>query len=190
MYVAMAYIQLCNKKCLFSSDSHDDDDDDYLFAGPCPALSALFLFFISSVWCCCCFHHLFSNCFCFRYPEAEIKILCLRSCLTDPIRILSEEGDGQSKKTMGNCCCLWPSFVFLSPPPSVIRTDHSGWDSLRLLISSFIHSDDRSHFPIIHFHIFSLGITGGPINYRRLKNGSARLFSNHFFCSISKCFSL
>jgi hypothetical protein len=87
---------------------------------------------------------------------------------TDPIRILSEEGDGQSKKTMGNCCCLWPSFVFL-PPPSVIRTDHSGWDSLRLLISSFIHSDDRSHFPIIHFHIFSLGITGGPINYRRLK---------------------
>lgn len=81
-------------------------------------------------------------------------------------------------------------FCLSLPPPSVIRTDHSGWDSLRLLISSFIHSDDRSHFPIIHFHIFSLGITGGPINYRRLKNGSARLFSNHFFCSISKCFSL
>jgi hypothetical protein len=36
---------------------------------------------------------------------------------TDPMRILSEEGDGQSKKTMGNCCCLGSTFVFLPPPP-------------------------------------------------------------------------
>jgi hypothetical protein len=108
---------------------------------------------------------------------------------TDPMRILSEEGDGQSKKTMGNCCCLGSSFVFL--PPSVIRTDHSGWDSLfvcwfRLLFIP--NSDDRSHFPIIHFHIFSLGITGGPINYRSSKSRSVRLFSNHSFVPSQNAF--
>ncbi len=100
---------------------------------------------------------------------------------TDPMRILSEEGDGQSKKTMGNCCCLGSSFVFL-PPPSSGRILPDGtlffcW--FRLLFIP--NSDDRSHFPIIHFHIFSLGITGGPINYRSSKSGSVRLFSNHFF---------
>lgn len=75
---------------------------------------------------------------------------------TDPMRILSEEGDGQSKKTMGNCCCLGSSFVFLPHPPSVIRTDPSGWDSLRLLISSFIHSEFRwsFSFPYYSFSYF------------------------------------
>lgn len=112
---------------------------------------SLFLFFISSAGCCCCFHHLFSNCFCFRYPEALINILCLRSCLIQ-IRCgyCRKKATAKAKRRWETVVVLGHLLSF-SPPPSVIRTDHSGWDPLRLLISSFIHSEFRWSFSFPYY---------------------------------------
>lgn len=88
----------CNKK-YFLSDSHDDND---LFARNSQALSLflaiVFLMLLSS--------SLFKLLFIPLYPETEMKILRLRSCLTDPIRMESKEKATAKEKILKEKCCL------------------------------------------------------------------------------------